>query len=76
MALCSTKKSKLWIFKALDRARFKTIAWVIGKRNKRTLQKLYDKLSHLKATFYTERWKLFTKILRQDRHVVEKRQPT
>jgi IS1 family transposase len=48
------KKSKLWIFKALDRATFKTIAWVVGKRNKMTLQKLYDKLSHLKATFYTD----------------------
>jgi insertion element IS1 protein InsB len=46
---------------------------VVGKRNKMTLQKLYDKLSHLKATFYTDRWKVFTKVLPQDRHVVGKR---
>lgn len=73
MALCSTKKNKLWIFKALDRASFRTIAWVVGKRNKTTLQKLYDKLKHLKATFYTDKWKVFAKILPQDRHVVGKR---
>jgi insertion element IS1 protein InsB len=73
VALCSAKKNKLWIFKALDRATSRTIAWVVGKRNKTTLKKLYDKLSHLKATFYTDRWKVFTKVLPKDRHVVGKR---
>lgn len=73
MAFCDTKKNKVWIFKALNRANNKSIAWVVGRRNKKTLQSLYDKLSHLKATYYTDGWKTFTKVLPLDRHVVGKK---
>lgn len=69
----ATKKSKLWILKALDRATHKPIAWEVGQRNKATLQKLYDKLRHLKATFYTDKWKVFAKVLPKDCHIVGKR---
>ena len=70
MAFCDTKKNKIWIFKALDRTTNKSIAWAVGRRNKKTLQSLYDKLRHLKATYYTDGWKAFTKALPFDRHIV------
>jgi insertion element IS1 protein InsB len=44
-----------------------------GKRNKATRQKLYNKLSHLRATFYTDKWKVFAKGLPRNRHVIGKR---
>ena len=73
MAFFRAKKNKVWIFKALNRATNKLIAWVVGRRNKKTLQNLYDKLSHLKATYYTDGWKTFAKVLPLDRHVVGKK---
>ena len=73
MALFSAKKNKVWIFKALNRANNKSIAWVVGGRNKKTLQSLYEKLSHLKATYYTDGWKTFAKVIPFDRHVVGKK---
>lgn len=72
MALSQSKKNKIWIFKALNRESHKTMAWVVGRRNKKTLQRLYDKLSHLKATFYTDKWNIFTKVLPQERHIIGK----
>ncbi len=73
MAFLPAKKNKVWIFKALNRANNKSIAWVVGRRNKKTLQSLYDKLSHLKATYYTDGWKTFTKVLPFDRHIIGKK---
>jgi insertion element IS1 protein InsB len=58
--------------KALDRATHRIIAWVIGKRNKATFKKLYNKLSHLKATFYTDKWQVFAKVLPKERHIIGK----
>ena len=49
------------------------IAWVLGKRNKKTFQRLYDKLKHLKdCTFYTDGWDVFAKVLPKSRHIVGK----
>ena len=67
------KTNKLWIIKAVDRSKHKTIAWVTGKRDTKTFRKLYNKLKHLKkCKFYTDDWEVFSKVLPKDRHVIGK----
>ena len=73
MAFCWIKKNKLWIIKALDRISRRTVAWVLGRRDAATFQRLYDKVSHLTTcTFFTDEWDAFSKILPPDRHVIGK----
>ena len=68
------KKNKKWIFKAFDRARKRVIVWVVGKRNSQTIQRLYEKLKHLKkCIFYTDHWKGFKQVLPANKHVIEKK---
>lgn len=67
------KKNKLWVIRALDRSSKKIIAWVLGKRNADTVQKLYEKLKHLSnAMFYTDYWSAFIKVLPEHQHMVSK----
>jgi insertion element IS1 protein InsB len=73
VALFRIKKNKLWLLKAVARESGKTIAWVTGKRDTATVQKLYAKLKHCKnATFYTDNWDAFAKVLPSQRHVIGK----
>ena len=68
------KKRKFWIFKALNRARNKTVAWVTGKRTKKNFKRLYKKFKHLKkCIFYTDDWKGFN-CLPKKRHVISKKE--
>lgn len=70
----SSQKNKLWVIKAIDRRTGKTIAWVLGKRDTNTFKRLYDKVKHLtKATFYTDSWDAFAKILPPERHIIGKK---
>ena len=70
MALHRVKKKKVWIIKALDRASRRTVAWVVGRRNATTFQRLYDKVKHLThCVFYTDDWDAFAKVLPRERHV-------
>ena len=49
------------------------VAWVLGKRNKKTFQRLYDKVKHLKkCVFYTDAWEVFAKVLPKSRHIIGK----
>ena len=49
------------------------VAWVLGKRNKKTFKRLYDKVKHLKnCKFYTDGWDVFAKVLPKSRHTVGK----
>lgn len=67
------KKNKIWLIRALDRGSKKIIAWVLGKRNAGTVQKLYDKLKRLpNAMFYTDYWPAFIKVLPEQQHKVGK----
>jgi IS1 family transposase len=53
------------------------IAWVLGKRNKKTFKRLYDKVKHLNGcTFYTDGWDVFAKVLPCERHFVGKQHTT
>lgn len=73
MALYRSKKNKLWLIKAVDRATHQTIAWVIGSRNIKTFKRLYEKLKHLKdCIFYTDNWDAFSAVLPAERHVIGK----
>jgi IS1 family transposase len=49
------------------------VAWVLGKRNKKTFKRLYAKVKHLKnCIFYTDGWEVFAKVLPKTRHIVGK----
>jgi len=68
-----SKKTKLWIIKAIDRCRRRTVAWVLGNRDTATFRRLCEKVKHLEnCTFYTDNWHAFAKVLPPERHVVEK----
>jgi insertion element IS1 protein InsB len=73
VALCWSKKKKLWIIKAVDRGTRRTVGWVLGHRDTATFRRLYDKVKHLKTcTFYTDRWDAFAEVLPAERHVIGK----
>ena len=72
MALYQGKKQRIWIWRALDCATNKTIGWTIGDRSAKTFTKFYDKLRHLNATFYTDDWEVYQKILPKERHRIGK----
>jgi insertion element IS1 protein InsB len=74
VAFYRVKKNKLWVIKAIDRASGKTIAWVTGKRDADTVKQLYETIKHCtKATFYTDDWEAFAKVLPKNRHVIGKK---
>ena len=57
----------------MDRATGRTIAWVIGGRDAKTFQRLYNKVKHLKdCIFYTDDWDAFAKVLPKEQHVIGK----
>jgi insertion element IS1 protein InsB len=50
------------------------VAWVLGDRDYKTFQRLYDKVKHLKdCKFYTDDWHAFTRVLPRKRHVIGKK---
>ena len=73
MELYSIKKRKIWIIKAVDHCTGRTIAWVLGRRDATTFQRLYDKLIPLtECIFYTDDWDAFAKVLPKERHITGK----
>jgi len=73
VAFCKKKCNKLWILKAYDRQSKRTIAFVTGRRDIATVQKLYDQIKHLtNCLFYTDDWNAFKKVLPSDRHIIGK----
>ena len=71
--IISAKKRKLWVIKAVDSNTGRMVAWVLGKRNRKTFKRLYDKVKHLKkCKFYTDAWEVFAKVLPKSRHFVGK----
>ena len=71
--ILSAQKNKLWVIKALDRRRRRTVAWVLGGRDTATFKRLYNKVKHLKnCTFYTDNWDAFANVLPPERHVIGK----
>ena len=67
------KKNKRWVWRAVDRATGLTIAWVVGRRDKRTLMRLWKMIEHTQATIYTDDWKVYERVIPKRRHVAGKR---
>ena len=45
-------KKKIWVFRAVDRIRNKTIEWHLGNRSAKTLQPFFRKFKDLKNTIF------------------------
>ena len=73
MAFYSKKSNKCWILKAVDRKTRKCIAYVVGKRDIQTVHKLFEKIKHLDAIFYTDHWEAFKAVIPKERHVIGKK---
>ena len=57
----------------MDRRTGRTIAWVLGRRDAATFQRLYDKVKHLTdCIFYTDDWDAFAQVLPKERHIIGK----
>jgi IS1 family transposase/transposase-like protein len=69
------KKNKVWLIYAYHRATGEIVAFVWGKRNLETANKLRKKLSSLEVSFdvvYTDNWESFNSAFSADNHVIGK----
>jgi insertion element IS1 protein InsB len=58
---------------AVDRRTGRTIAWVLGRRDAATVQRLYDKVKHVTdGIFYTDNWDAFAQVLPKEQHIIGK----
>ena len=68
-----TKRHKLWIWKALDRDTGQLLDWECGRRDKRTLKKMVDRLAKWNVTMYcTDKWATYASVIPQDKLVQSK----
>ena len=72
MALYRKKKQKIWIWRALDCVRNKTIGWCLGNRNIKTFREFFERLNIGNSIFYTDDWEVYRSIIPKDRHVIGK----
>ena len=56
VAFCKKKTEKLWLWRAYDPIARQTIAWVLGRRDDATCQKLLNKIGLEGKTFVTDDW--------------------
>jgi insertion element IS1 protein InsB len=64
------KRQKLWIWKALDRDTGQLLDWECGRRDKKTLKKMVDRLAQWDVTMYcTEKWATYAAIIPPDKLV-------
>ena len=66
MALCKKKTEKLWLWRAYDPIARRTIAWVLGRRDDATCQKLLDKIGLKGKTFVTDDWEGYHRLIPDD----------
>src|SRR5215471_3746697 len=67
------KHQKLWIWKALDRDTGQLLDWECGRRDKATLQKIVDRLTHWDVQLYcTDHWAPYASVIPQDKLVQSK----
>ena len=68
-----TKRHKLWIWKALDRDTGQLLDWECGRRDKKTLKKMVDRLAQWDVTMYcTDKWASYASIIPQAQLVQSK----
>jgi insertion element IS1 protein InsB len=67
------KRGKLWMWKALDRDTGQLLDWEWGRRDKKTLQKMVDRLAQWDVTMYcTDKWATYASVIPQDKLVQSK----
>src|SRR5262249_51531257 len=67
------KRRKLWIWKALDRDTGQLLDWECGRRDKRTLQKMGDRLRQWDVQWYCkDKWAIYGSVIPQDKLVQSK----
>jgi len=68
-----TKRCKLWIWKALDQETGQLLDWECGRRDKRTLKKMVDRLAKWDVQLYcTDKWATYASVIPQDKLVQSK----
>jgi insertion element IS1 protein InsB len=67
------KRQKLWIWKALDRDNGQLLDWECGRRDKKTLKKMVDRLTQWDVQLYcTDTWALYAAVIPQGKLVQSK----
>src|SRR5271170_963928 len=66
VALCKKKTEKLWLWRAYDPIARRTIAWVLGRRDDATCQKLLAKIGVEGKTFVTDDWEGYHRLIPDD----------
>src|SRR5262249_9883196 len=67
------KRGKLWIWKALDRDTGQLLDWECGRRDKKTLKKMVDRLAQWDVKMYcTDKWATYASVIPQDKLVQSK----
>jgi IS1 family transposase len=67
------KRHKLWIWKALDRDTGQLLDGECGRRDKKTLQKMVDRLTQWDVQLYcTDKWATYASVIPQDKLVQSK----
>jgi insertion element IS1 protein InsB len=67
------KRGKLWIWKALDRETGQLLDWECGRRDKKTLKKMVDRLAQWDVKMYcTDKWATSASVIPQDKLVQSK----
>src|SRR6202046_2785312 len=60
------KTEKLWLWRAYDPIARRTIAWVLGRRDDATCQKLLNKIGLEGKTFVTDDWEGYHRLIPDD----------
>ena len=73
------KKNKKWLIYVYSRETKEVVAWVWGKRNIKTAQKLREKLKNMGVIFdeiCTDSWKTFMSVFQEENHKIGKKYTT
>jgi insertion element IS1 protein InsB len=67
------KRCKLWIWKALGRDTGQLLDWECGRRDKKTLKKMVERLAQWDVTMYcTDKWATYASVIPQEKLVQSK----
>ena len=72
MAFSKKKPAKIWVWRAYDPIARRTVAWVCGGRDDKTLRRLLDKVGIEGRSFLTDDWEGFRRSIPEDQHFVGK----
>ena len=60
------EKNKIWVWKAFDPVSRRVIAWTLGSRCDRTVQKLIEEIGLVGRKFITDDWEGFHRLIPED----------